>query len=33
MDYISVKICFSDFYSTRAKLFKSVVLSNIGMIN
>ena len=33
MDYIAVKLTFSDFYSTRAKLFKSLVLSKIGMIN
>jgi len=33
MDYIACKVCFSDFYSTRAKLQKSIVLSKIGMIN
>ena len=33
MDYIACKICYSDFYSTRAKLFKSIVLAKIGMIN
>ena len=33
MNYISVNICFSQFYSVRSKLFKSIVLSKIGMIN
>lgn len=33
MDHIANKVCFSDFYSTRSKLFKCIALSKIGMIN
>jgi hypothetical protein len=33
MNFIACKVSLSDFYSTRAKLFKSVVLAKIGMIN
>ena len=33
MDYIASKLCYSEFYSTRAKLYKSIVLAKIGSIN
>jgi len=33
MDYIATDICYSPFYSVRAKILKSIALANIGSIN